>query len=68
MIACCENKEDIEFAVSLNGLALLYHFQGEYNDAEPLFLQFLDIYKRQLGNDHPDVATTLNNLAQLYKF
>jgi Flp pilus assembly protein TadD len=68
MIACCENKEDIEFAVSLNGLALLYHFQGEYNDAEPLYLQSLDILKRQLGNDYPDVATSLNNLALLYYF
>jgi Flp pilus assembly protein TadD len=68
MIAWCENKENIEFAVSLNGLALLYHFQGEYNDAEPLYLQSLDILKRQLGNDYPDVATSLNNLALLYYF
>ena len=66
MIAWCENKEDIEFALSLNNLARLYYFQGRYNDAEPLFLQSLDIYKRQLGNDHPDVAQSLNNLAQLY--
>jgi tetratricopeptide (TPR) repeat protein len=67
MIAWCENKEDIEFALSLNNLARLYYFQGRYNDAEPLFLQSLDIYKRQLGNDHPDVALSLNNLAQLYE-
>lgn len=66
MIAWCETKENIEFAVSLNGLALLYHFQGKYNDAEPLYLQSLDIRKRQLGNDHPHVAQSLNNLAQLY--
>jgi hypothetical protein len=68
MIAWCETKENIEFAVSLNGLALLYHFQGKYNDAEPLYLQSLDILKRQLGNDYPDVATSLNNLALLYYF
>ena len=67
MIAWCENKEDIEFALSLNNLARLYYFQGRYNDAEPLFLQSLDIYKRQLGNDHPDVALSLNNLALLYE-
>ncbi|MFO0140966.1 MAG: tetratricopeptide repeat protein [Aphanizomenon sp.] len=66
MIAWCENKEDIEFALSLNNLARLYYFQGRYNDAEPLFLQSLDILKLQLGNDHPDVAQSLNNLAQLY--
>ena len=67
MIAWCETKENIEFTGSLNGLALLYDSQGRYNDAEPLYLQSLDIYKRQLGNDHPDVATTLNNLALLYE-
>ena len=54
-------------ANSLNNLALLYRLQGRYNDAEPLYLQSLDIRKRQLGDDHPDVATSLNNLALLYK-
>jgi len=68
MIAWCENKEDIKFAGSLNGLALLYYSQGRYKDAESLYLQSLDIYKCQLGNDHPDVALSLNNLAGLYYF
>ena len=54
-------------ANSLNNLAVLYEYQGRYNDAEPLYLQSLDIRKRQLGNDHPDVATILNNLALLYE-
>jgi tetratricopeptide (TPR) repeat protein len=44
----------------------LYYSQGRYNDAELLYLQSLDILKRQLGYDHPDVAQSLNNLAQLY--
>ena len=44
----------------------MYYSQGRYNDAEPLYLQSLDIRKRQLGNDHPDVALSLNNLAILY--
>jgi len=30
-------------------------------------LQSLDIRKRQLGDDHPDVASSLNNLAVLYE-
>ncbi|WP_290599505.1 tetratricopeptide repeat protein [Anabaena sp. AL93] len=54
-------------ANTLNKLALLYYSQGRYNDAEPLYLQSLDILKRQLGDDHPHVATSLNNLAALYK-
>ncbi|MDK2459800.1 tetratricopeptide repeat protein, partial [Aphanizomenon sp. PH219] len=52
---------------SLNNLAGLYESQGRYNDAEPLYLQSLDIRKRQLGDDHPDVASSLNNLAGLYE-
>ncbi|MDB9520783.1 tetratricopeptide repeat protein [Dolichospermum circinale CS-1225] len=67
MIAWCENKEDIEYALSLDGLAQLYYSQGRYNDAEPLYLQSLDICKRQLGDDHPHVALSLNNLAVLYE-
>ncbi|PPJ64013.1 tetratricopeptide repeat protein, partial [Cuspidothrix issatschenkoi] len=55
-----------DVATSLNNLAGLYDSQGRYNDAEPLYLQSLDIRKRQLGDDHPDVATSLNNLAGLY--
>ena len=64
MIAWCVSNENTEFARSLNGLALLYYSQGRYNDAEPLYLQSLDIRKRQLGDDHP---TSLNNLALLYE-
>ena len=54
-------------ANSLNNLAELYRSQGRYKDAEPLYLQSLEIRKRQLGNDHPDVASSLNNLAGLYR-
>jgi tetratricopeptide (TPR) repeat protein len=67
MIAWCASNEDNEFARSLNGLAFLYYSQGRYNDAEPLYLQSLDIRKRQLGDDHPFVASSLNNLAVLYR-
>jgi tetratricopeptide (TPR) repeat protein len=66
MITWYENKEGIEFARSLNNLALLYYSQGRYNDAKPLYLQSLDILKLQLGTNHFDVASSLNNLALLY--
>jgi tetratricopeptide (TPR) repeat protein len=33
----------------------------------PLFEQALTIYERVLGNNHPDIASCLNNLAELYQ-
>ena len=66
IIGWCENKEDIKFAYSLNGLARLYHSQGEHNKAEPLYRQSLEIKKCQLGTDHLDVAKILNELGLMY--
>ena len=40
--------------------------QGKYAEAEPLFKRALAIREKALGKDHPDVATSLNNLALLY--
>jgi tetratricopeptide (TPR) repeat protein len=40
---------------------------GEYAKAEPLFQRSLHIYETKLGKDHPSVATSLHNLAELYK-
>ena len=67
MIDWCVSNENTQFAVNLNNLAVLYNSQGRYSDAEPLYLQSLDIWKHQLGADHPHVAVSLNNLAELYR-
>jgi CHAT domain-containing protein len=48
-------------------LAALYQSQGRYSEAEPLYKQALAIRKQQLGDNHPDTATSLNNLAALYQ-
>ena len=40
--------------------------QGQYAQAEPLYKRSLAIWEKALGPDHPDVATSLNNLAVLY--
>ncbi len=40
--------------------------RGRYSEAEPLLQQALALYRRLLGEEHPLVATSLNNLAQLY--
>jgi tetratricopeptide (TPR) repeat protein len=44
-------------------LAYLYQGQGRYDEAEPLVLETLDTQKRVLGDDHPQTAITLYNLA-----
>ena len=42
------------------------YYQGRYEEAEPLYKRALEIRERVLGPDHPDTATSLNNLAILY--
>ena len=39
---------------------------GDYAKAEPQYLQCREILWKTLGEEHPDYATTLNNLAGLY--
>ncbi|ESA37998.1 kinesin light chain 1, partial [Leptolyngbya sp. Heron Island J] len=41
--------------------------QGRYEEAEPLYQRSLGIREEQLGPQHPDVVTSLNNLAGLYQ-
>jgi tetratricopeptide (TPR) repeat protein len=50
----------------LNNLASLYDNQGKYEEAEPLFIQALELRKQLLGENHPDTASSLSNLASLY--
>jgi tetratricopeptide (TPR) repeat protein len=47
-------------------LAALYESQSRYPEAEPLYIQALEISKTELGDRHPFTATSLNNLAVLY--
>ncbi|WP_394796651.1 tetratricopeptide repeat protein [Armatimonas sp.] len=41
--------------------------QADYASALPLYERALAISKKALGADHPDTATSLNNLAALYQ-
>ncbi|MFO0174611.1 MAG: tetratricopeptide repeat protein, partial [Aphanizomenon sp.] len=49
------------------GVGRFYEGQGLYNDAEPWGKKCVLLLKQRLGDDHPDVATSLNNLAGLYE-
>ena len=44
----------------------IYESQGRYEEAEPLLQQALALLRELLGDRHPNVATSLNNLAFLY--
>jgi tetratricopeptide (TPR) repeat protein len=46
---------------------LLYHTQGQYAQAEPLFKRSLAIWEKALGPDHPNVSLSLENIAELYR-
>ena len=54
-----------DVADSLNNLASLYHAQGRYAEAEPLYQRSFKIREKALGPDHPDVAASLSRLAIL---
>ncbi len=53
-------------AYALNGAGLYLHHQAAYAEAGPLYERALAIREKALGPGHPDVATSLNNLAELY--
>ena len=42
-------------------------FQGEYAEANRLYLRVIEIGEKTLGPDHLDLATTLNNRAELLR-
>ena len=58
--------EDEELIWPYVGISRFYEAQGFYKEAEPWRKQCLDIVKQRLGEDHPYVASSLNNLANLY--
>ncbi len=41
----------------------LLEAKGKYDEAEPLFRRALQIRRNSLGEEHPDFANSLNNLA-----
>lgn len=59
-------EEDLRLALTLNNLAAMYHEQGKYTMAEPLYKRSLDIKTKVLGDCHADVALNHHNLAVLY--
>ena len=51
----------------LDASAYIAYTQGRYADAETLRRQTLEIRKKALGPEHPGVAASLQNLAEVYR-
>ena len=51
----------------MNELALWLNNRAEHGEAEPLYRRALAIDKKSFGPEHPNVATGLNNLAELLR-
>ena len=49
------------------GISWFYEGQGLYAEAEPWKLDCLTVVRSLLGEQHPSVANSLNNLAELYR-
>ena len=60
-------EQDPRLAMTLNNLGFLYKVQGRYGEAEPLSQRALAIVEKALGPEHPHVAASVNNLAELYQ-
>jgi len=59
-------KKHHYIADSLNNLASVYEFQGQYEKAERFLLNAIEIYENIFGNNYPNLATSLNNIGLLY--
>ncbi|MEM9817189.1 MAG: tetratricopeptide repeat protein [Cyanobacteria bacterium P01_D01_bin.6] len=65
--ATTEQIESEPTALLLARTGYYLNERTQYSEAEPLLQEALVMRKRLLGDEHPDVATSLNNLATLYK-
>jgi tetratricopeptide (TPR) repeat protein len=62
-----EQRQRLRAAVADNQRVLALFGQGKYREAVPLAERLAEQRKLLLGEKHPDYATSLNNLALLYK-
>lgn len=53
-------------AIAASTLGICHYYNGEYAEAEPLYIRALAIFEKALGPEHPDVVSSVYNLAELY--
>ncbi len=61
-----QQSDELEEANRLHQQVIQLNEQGKYNEAIPIAERVLEIRQRLLGENHLDVATSLNSLAELY--
>jgi len=59
-----EHRDTLE---SMNHLGLVYLNEERLADAESILHETLEIQRRMLGENHPDVLSTMGNLRRLYE-
>ncbi len=62
-----DSLSEEDFLYSFSGLTLFYYSQGNYGIGVEWAVQGVDATKERFGEEHPDVATSVNNLAGLYR-
>jgi tetratricopeptide (TPR) repeat protein len=60
-----QERGDEQAALLCNQLGYYLQMIGEYAEAQPLYERSLEIREKVLGPEHPDTASSLNNLAGL---
>ncbi|CAF1166905.1 unnamed protein product [Rotaria sordida] len=54
-------------AIAINGIGLLYRDKKEYKTALEYFNRALNMHKRLLPQQHPDIASCLSNIGLVYE-
>src|SRR5205823_8759772 len=52
---------------ALDDLGVLYREKGDYKKAESYALRAVEVTEKARGPDHPETATSLNDLAKVYE-
>jgi len=51
----------------LDNIGVLYREKGDYKKAESYALRAVEVTEKARGPDHPETATSLNDLAKVYE-
>jgi CHAT domain-containing protein/Tfp pilus assembly protein PilF len=65
-IGTASSKDDVDYAGTSSWIGFLYQVQGKHREAGPYFEKSVEIYRKLLPPDHPDLATATNNLGVYY--